>query len=225
MTVSRRVPTQATAPLGIAGLQPGENIVGMDVRPATGQLYALTSASRLYVLNPRSAQATLVGQIDAGLGIAVGFDFNPTVDRIRVVTSGGANLRVNPNDGTLVANDTMLSATGISGAAYTNSQVGAATTTLYDLNTAADTLVVQNPPNAGTVTRVGALGVNASDVNGFDVTADGAAVAALQVGSAPSALYCVDLGTGRATLAGRIGSGVLVTAFAVAPRGVPFSQN
>lgn len=224
-SVSRRSPGQASAPLGIAGMQPGETVVGMDVRPATGQLFALGSTSRIYVLTPATAQATLVGQLAAELGTVVGFDVNPTVDRIRVVTSTGRNLRVNPNTGAIGNEDTALSSSGVSGAAYTNSQVGATSTTLYDLNTAADTLVVQNPPNAGTLTRVGALGIDASDRNGFDIAADGAAVAALQVGSASSSLYCVDLGTGRATLAGRIGSGVVVTALAVAPRGVPFRTN
>lgn len=222
---NRQVPGQATTPLGIAGLQPGEQIVGLDVRPATGQLYALGSTNRLYVVNPFTAVATqLGGQLEFPFGDAVGFDFNPTVDRIRVVTSSGRNLRVNPNDGSLTATDGDLSGP-VSGAAYTNNRVGGGTTTLYDLNTDADTLVIQAPPNAGTLSTVGPLRVDASAVNGFDIAADGAAVAALQVGSAPSALYCVDLSTGRATLAARIGPGLRVTALAVAPRGVPYQRN
>src|SRR6185503_9253060 len=35
----------------ITGLQPGELIVGIDFRPATGQLYALGNSSRLYIVN------------------------------------------------------------------------------------------------------------------------------------------------------------------------------
>lgn len=221
----RSAPGQATAPLGVTGLREGETIVGIDVRPATGQLYALGSTRRLYVLNPRTAAATQVGsQFSGTLGTLVGFDVNPVADRIRVVTSSGRNIRLNPNDGSLVAEDGTLSS-GATGAAYTNARAGATITTLYDLDTDSDTLAIQNPPNSGTLSTVGALGVDASGVNGFDIAADGAAVAALRVGSAPSALYCVDLGSGRVRLVGRIGTGSRVTGLAVAPRGVPFTRD
>ena len=43
------------------------------------------------------------------------------------------------------------------------------TTTLYTIDTAADVLNIQNPPNGGTQILVGALGVNATDVAGFDI--------------------------------------------------------
>lgn len=224
LAFDRATPGRATAALGIAGLQPGEQIVGIDVRPATGQLFALGSTTQLYVLNPRTAAATPVGGPFGGaLDAPVGFDVNPVVDRIRVVTATGRNLRLNPDDGSLVAEDGALSS-GVSAAAYTNSRAGTTTTTLYDLGLA-DTLVVQNPPNAGTLTTVGPLGVDGSGVDGFDVAADGAALAALEVGPAASALYCVDLGTGRARLAGRIGTGVRVTGLAVALRGVLLPQK
>ena len=36
----------------ITGLQAGETILGIDFRPATGELYALGSNSRLYTINP-----------------------------------------------------------------------------------------------------------------------------------------------------------------------------
>lgn len=221
LTVDRTAPGRGTAPLGIAGLQPGEQLVGIDVRPATGQLYGLGSTGQLYLLNPLSAAATPVGQpLSEELGVPVGLDVNPTVDRIRVVTGTGRNLRLNPDDGSLVAVDGTLSAP-VSAAAYTNARAGATTTTLYDLDPAADTLVIQNPPNAGTLTTVGRLGVDGTGVDGFDIGPDGAALAALQVGSAASALYCVDLGTGAARAAGRIGAGLRITGLAVAPRGVP----
>jgi hypothetical protein len=32
-------------------------------------------------------------------GTSFGFDFNPTVDRIRLVSDSGQNLRLNPNSG------------------------------------------------------------------------------------------------------------------------------
>ena len=49
----------ATTP--ITGLQSGETIRGIDFRPATAQLYALGSTSRLYIINTATGQATAVG--------------------------------------------------------------------------------------------------------------------------------------------------------------------
>jgi hypothetical protein len=47
--------------LPIAGLQLGETILGIDFRPATGQLYALGSSSRQYVVSTTTGVATAVG--------------------------------------------------------------------------------------------------------------------------------------------------------------------
>src|SRR6476469_5909824 len=49
------------AAVGITGLQTGETIVAIDYRPATGQLDGLGSTSRLYVLNPATGAARVVG--------------------------------------------------------------------------------------------------------------------------------------------------------------------
>src|SRR5690349_4509230 len=61
----------------ITGLASGDAIVGIDVRPATGQLYALGKTSRLYVINPRTGAARLVGAgpfTPALAGTNFGFD-------------------------------------------------------------------------------------------------------------------------------------------------------
>ena len=87
----------------ITGLQGGETVVGIDFRPATGQLYALGSTGRLYILNRTNASATLVATLSTALnGTAFGVDFNPVVDRLRVVSDAGKNLRINPNDGATI---------------------------------------------------------------------------------------------------------------------------
>ncbi|HLL44139.1 MAG TPA: DUF4394 domain-containing protein, partial [Segetibacter sp.] len=80
----------------ITGLQNGEKILAIDFRPATGQLYGVGSTSRIYVIDPKTGTARAVsGQspnptpavpasfTPALSGNIVGFDFNPTVDRIR----------------------------------------------------------------------------------------------------------------------------------------------
>jgi hypothetical protein len=188
----------------ITGLQAGENIVGMDFRPVNGQLYALGSTSRLYTINAASGVAAQVGTAPFTTllsGTDFGFDFNPTVDRIRVVSNTGQNLRLNPNDGLIAAVDGVLSpgTPSITGAAYTNNFAGATTTTLFDIDTQTNMLYKQDPPNNGTLVAVGPLGVTASGANGFDIGGtSGIAYALLTVGGTTK-VYTINLTTGAAT--------------------------
>ncbi|MFZ0063658.1 MAG: DUF4394 domain-containing protein, partial [Pyrinomonadaceae bacterium] len=153
--------------VAITGLQAGENVLGIDFRPLTRQLYALGSTSRLYTINLTTGVATVVGlQFSPGLdGTAFGFDFNPTVDRIRITSNTDQNFRLNPVNALIAGIDIPIAyAAGdpnvgfdpsAVGAAYTNNFAGATTTTLYDIDSNQDTLVIQNPPNAGTLNTVG----------------------------------------------------------------------
>ena len=50
-----------TATLNVSGLQTAETLLRIDYRPATGQLYALGSSSRLYLINEQSGLATALG--------------------------------------------------------------------------------------------------------------------------------------------------------------------
>jgi Domain of unknown function (DUF4394) len=112
----------------ITGLPAMVTIKGIDFRPASGDLYALGSDRVVYRLNPRTAIAVPEGKsfdLNPSVlsGTANGFDFNPTVDKIRVTSDAGDNLRLNPDDGTLLSVDTKLSPAGVQvvGSAYTNS--------------------------------------------------------------------------------------------------------
>lgn len=194
----------------ISGLQPGESILGIDFRPATGELFALGSTSRIYVLNRTTAAATSVAVLSTPLsGTSFGFDFNPTVDRIRIVSNTGQNLRINPTNGVAIVDGAINGATtGVESAAYTNSFNGATSTTLFDISATTDTLYAQNPPNNGTLVAVGPLGINITDVNGFDtLSTDNTAYASLTVASV-TGLYSINLNTGAATLVGSIGNGL-----------------
>lgn len=158
----------------ITGLQTGEAILGIDFRPLNGQLYALGSSNRLYTLNLASGAATAVGTAaftTALSGTDFGFDFNPTVDRIRVVSNTGQNLRLNPIDGTVAAVDAVLNpgTPAVSAAAYTNNFAGTTTTALLVIDAATDQVYLQNPPNNGVLTSLGSLGVDISGANGFDI--------------------------------------------------------
>lgn len=188
----------------ITGLQTGESILAIDMRPATGQLYALGSTSRLYTINMASGAAAAVGAgpfMPVLSGTSFGFDFNPTVDRIRLVSNTGQNLRLHPVTGAVVATDMNLNPgmPSVNAAAYTNNFPGATATILYDIDSGADNLNIQNPPNNGTLVAVGSLGVNIDAENGFDIGgASGNAYAILSTGSAHG-LYSISLMSGKAT--------------------------
>jgi len=188
----------------ITGLQMGESVLGIDMRPVTGQLFALGSSSRIYTINTASGAATVVGSgafTPALSGTSFGFDFNPTVDRIRVVSNTGQNLRLHPTTGLVAVTDMNLNPgmPAVDAAAYTNNFPGATATTLYDIDFSADNLYIQNPPNNGTLVSVGTLGVNADAATGFDIGgASGNAYAILSSGS-ETKLYSINLMTGSAS--------------------------
>jgi Domain of unknown function (DUF4394) len=187
----------------ITGLQAGETILGIDMRPATGQLYALGSSSRLYTINMASAAATAVGTAPFATilsGTSFGFDFNPTVDRIRVVSNTGQNIRLNPITGDIAAVDLVLNPglPNVTAAAYTNNFAGTTTTVLYDIDVTTDKLYMQNPPNNGTLVEVGSLGVDVTAESGFDIGGtSNKAYAVLKTGST-TYLYSINIATGAA---------------------------
>jgi hypothetical protein len=188
----------------IIGLAAGENILGIDIRPLNGQLYALAAnslgAAKLYTINLSSGVATALGSgFSIGTGVtAVGFDFNPTVDRIRLVTNTGVNLRLNPIDGSLAATDSPLNpgTPNITGAAYTNNFAGTTSTNLFVLNST--TLFNQVPPNAGTLVNIGSLGITNSSNNGFDIGGTSNLAYAIFTVGASTKLYTINTTSGNA---------------------------
>lgn len=208
-------PNQANAIGFITGLTTDQRIVGIDYRPATGALYGLGDAGGVYILDKR-ADATLVSRLNVALaGSSFAVDFNPTVDRLRVVSNTGQNLRINVADG-VTATDTVLAYTpgtpaqGIAGVAYTNNDGNPTTaTTLFDLDATLDQVVVQVPANAGTLTATGKLGVAVDGPAGFDIysrqnggTTVGNTGYASLVADGRARFFRVDLLTGRAILLG-----------------------
>lgn len=175
-------PGTITGPTAITGLQPADTIIAIDFRPATGELFGLGSGSRLYTINPATGAATQRGASGVFTlnGSSFGFDFNPVVDRIRVISDSEQDIRLNPNDGSLAATDVALAyAAGdqnagqnpdAGGAAYSNNFAGSTITTLYDIDTAQNVLIRQGgldsaapSPNGGQLFTVGQLGINPTD--------------------------------------------------------------
>lgn len=211
----------------ISGLQTNETIKGIDFRPSTRELYALGSSKRLYTLDTATGVATEVpppGPFTPALnGSVFGFDFNPVIDMIRVVSNTGRNYVLNPNDGsaTQVTNlfygpsDPNFGVTpNVVSSAYTPPSPG---TQLYGIDSNLNILVTQANSD-GTLATVGPLNVDIVATGGFDISSlTGIAYAAMQpANSAQSFLYSIDLLTGNATNLGAIDGGVIISSMAIA---------
>jgi hypothetical protein len=205
----------------VTGLQSGENLVGIDMRPADGMLYGVGSTGRLYTLDPVTGAATNKSRLAADAadttdaftalaGTNFGVDFNPMADRLRIVSNTGQSLRINVDTGATTTDGSInggAANTAISASAYTNSFAGTGSTTLFGIDAVNNTLYTQNPPNNGTLANPVPLGIVAGAVNGFDIDARtnmGYMVAT--VGGARN-LYGVNLAatTAPATLVGALG--------------------
>ncbi|TWI61208.1 uncharacterized protein DUF4394 [Pseudoduganella lurida] len=237
VSFNRETPGTVRTTLAITGLQGGENLVGIDFRPADGKLYGVGSTGRVYTIDTASGAATLKSTLVADsadttapytalAGTDFGVDFNPAADRLRIVGSTGQSLRINVDTGATTTDGNInggAATTAITAAAYTNSFAGTASTTLYSIDTVNDTLYVQNPPNNGTLTTPVTLGFDAGSANGFDIDARtnmGYAVAT--VGSARN-LYSINLtATSNAgTLVGALGITEDVRGIALRPAATP----
>ncbi len=163
----------------ITGFAGDTRLLGMDYRPANGVLYALGNAGGVYTIDTDTAVATLrvnlTGATLAGTNFDI--DFNPVVDRMRIVSDSGQNLRVNVDTGATTVDPDLNNGAvpavlvpGISGAAYTNNDANpASNTTLFDVNALTDQVVIQSPANAGSVVATGGLGIDAAADVGFDI--------------------------------------------------------
>ncbi len=231
----------------LSGLQPGEQVLGMDFRAGNDTLYALGSSGRLYTVDVEGGVATAVGvPLATALGDGgFGFDFNPTVDRIRVVSSNGLNLRLHPDTGAVVDADAaqpglQLDASPsfapgdrsfgrspqLVGAAYSYNKDNPKITTNFAIDAGAGTLVTQGTregvlplvsPNSGQLYTVGALAAGPFSDAAFDihVLTDRGFVALTAAGSRHSRWAEVDLATGAARLIGTIAGGESVRAVAL----------
>jgi hypothetical protein len=216
----------------LKGLEAGETLVGIDYRVARGLPYALSSRGRLFTLDVQSGQLSRVGNTAVALqGPHFGVDFNPAVDRIRVVSDSGQNLRLHPDTGALVSADPALNgaeagAVQVTAAGYTYNKKDDKLTTNFAIDAQRGWLVrqgtaegVQPPvsPNTGRIFPVGPLGTGPADDASFDIAdTDNTALAALS-NKGRTRLYRVDLGSGAAQLLGTISSKVPVWGIAIQP--------
>lgn len=208
---SRR-PDKPIAVTGIDG-----NLQGIDFRPANGLLYGVTDRHKVYVIDPETGYASAEQTLSTNFngGFQSGLDFNPQLDRLRLVGSNDQNFSINVDNGTATAQTPLAYIDGdpnfgidpnITGAAYINNIAGATSTQLYDIDYDLDVLVLHDPPPSGKLKTIGSLGINFAPVGGFDIFTDtnGNNTALALSGST---LYAIDLNTGAATKFGEMGRG------------------
>jgi len=227
----------------LTGLAAGDTLIGVDYRVAKGQLFGLGTSGQLYRIDTRTAAASPIGTPNAlprEGATEWGFDFNPTVDRIRVVNDAGFNLRLHPDTGAIVDGDPNQpgvqfdgrlaydpadanagKAPGIVAAGYTYNKDNDKITTNYALDGRLGLLVHQGSkegaqpvvsPNTGRLYTVGSLGIGSFQRATLDISdVSNTAYSAVTTGQ-KSVWYRIDLATGRATRIGTVAGEALVGA-------------
>lgn len=233
LSFDRATPAALKGSIAVSGLLPNEKLVGLDVRPADGLLYALSNQARLYTLNAATGVATFKAALAAATGddnpytaltgSQFGVDFNPVADRLRVVSDTGLNLRIDVTTGATITDGVINgAAAAITASAYTNAVAGTTSTQLYSLDATAGQVYLQDPPNNGTLTAPIALGGTFAGANGFDIDARNNTAYAALTTAGSTALYTVPLTAGStATRIGTIGTGEALTGMALIQPATP----
>lgn len=209
----------------VTGLSGDQKLIGIDYRVQDGLMYGVGDQGGIYTIKTPTATTpdvvvTKVSQLQVPLyGTNFDIDFNPAADRLRLISDTGQNLRHNLYDHTTVE-DTILTtppatgpARGVTAAAYTNNDLNGATlTTLFDIDTRTDQVVIQAPANNGTLSPTGSLTLDAGPNAGLDIysgltngktTANTAFASLTPNGASTPSLYSISLLTGDATAIGQ----------------------
>jgi hypothetical protein len=191
------------------------SLIGIDVRPADGKLYAVTSDGTIGTIDHKTGKWERRSKLSEDLPQAGTFsvDFNPVADRMRILSSTGMSYRVNVEDGKAVVDGALKYAEAdankgkqpmVTAGAYSNSFAGTKETALYDIDVANGTFLRQAPPNDGVLNTLGKLGVKANGSIAFDIVADGKGgnTGWMLMGGT---LYSVDITSGATKSFGKIG--------------------
>jgi len=231
VTFDQATPGTLLSNVAITGLNAGEDLLEIDLRPATGEIFGITSGNRVTRIDPVTGIATpFAAAFAPALADArYGIDFNPTVDRIRVVGTNTNNRRLNPNNGaSVVASDAALTVAAstdtpfIASTAYSNSLAGAlpGSTRQFIIDSRRGELGEVGSMaggnasfNGGVITFIGGLGFGNGILSsnlGFDIFGPtGEAFVSVQLAAGGvSSFGTVNLATGLFTAIGDVDGGV-----------------
>ncbi len=240
VTFNQATPGTLISNVAITGLNAGEQLLEIDMRPATGEIFGITSANRVTRIDALTGIATpFAAAFIPGLGSGrYSIDFNPTVDRIRVVGTNTDNRRLNPNSGASVApSDTLLTIAAsintpfIASTAYSNSLNGVlpGSTRQFVIDSRSALLGEVGSQaggnasfNGGVISFIGSLGFASGTLSenvGFDIFGPtGEAFVSLQPsGASLSSFGTIDLNTGAYTAVGTVGGGVSLRSITAIP--------
>ncbi len=250
VNVNPSTPSTVVQSVALSGLESGDDIVGIDYRVAYGDMYALAQSGRIYLINTSTGQAVLVNgsePVSYLQGKTFGFDFNPAADKLRVVGNGDLNLRLHPDNGSVVDFDKKAAGLQIDpalafapsdshfgakpdivAAAYTYNTANEKLTTNYAIDRHLNALLMQGTkegvkpsvsPNLGVLYTIGNLGLGDVTDASMDISdINNIALAAVTIKSqTETLLVSIDLETGKATSLGVLGNGDKVKGFAIEP--------
>jgi hypothetical protein len=189
------VPTAMEAPVTLAGMLQGEELVAIARRPTNGFLYGVSvdgaGRTNLYAIHPARGLATALWEslgyvTDNGVtpnpivGTRFGAHVSASSDVLRVINDTGQNFRFNLETGmrhdadALTANAQMDgSINGPSSRAdsmlYTDNLLGASSVALYAIDSAIDSMCMISSPLSGTLTDCVPLSRLVDAVFGFDI--------------------------------------------------------
>lgn len=243
-------PARLTLRQRLTGVPDGDAVADIDYRVARGVLFGVTQQGRVVTIDPWTAKVTVVSATGPGVswgGQRVGMDFNPSVDRIRIVSAQGLNLRCHPDTGAVIdsqpkepglqidkplaylSGDTHAGKTpDVTAVAYTYNKDNEKITTLMGIDRAQGTLVRHGSiegvqpfvsPDSGQLSTVGSLGVGRLLDVAFDISdLRYLGLAAVRTTTEPRAvLVDVNLQTGVAKRLGVIGDGAPLIGLAIVP--------
>jgi len=172
---------KATKSMDVTGV---DRLLGIDLRPATGQLIGVTDAHEIVEIDPETGAATVISKMDKMLPLKDGqpviVDFNPKANKLRFMT-GMTNHRVDIESGKVTVDGSLAfeeqdmhagETPNIVAAAYINSYGKPDATAMYDIDATINAVIQQTSPNDGTLAAIGKLGVDAAETYAFDIATD-----------------------------------------------------
>jgi len=186
-----------TGVIPIAGLRSGETFRAIDMNPKTKILYGLSSLSVIYKISTFDGSLRPLGPAftPAASGDLIGFDVDPNLNLIRVMTSSFQNLKISLTTGQVIGSDSYfhVPSAAINGIAYgpvatlggggtgtgggglgggTGTGTGGSSANkapLYAINLGDQSLYKQVPSGTGIPTLVGGTGWEWKAEGGFDI--------------------------------------------------------